>query len=517
MQTVMSELAIASSPPPASLLDLPNELLLIISQDFSDYDLLHLALICMRLNLLLLPLVFSRLGFEPPSSHISSISFIGTTYVVLIALEGAFFVTSVGELDLSLLNFYHAPRPEILHAVQRLNALATRLSHFAHLRFAPMDIFRHDDAFDLEHWPPAVAALFNAVSQHKDSTITVYAGTYAQSPDFGPFSHVVPRLPSTLNPPRPRPQASLVQTLAKKFRAAWSRLLRSGNSQEAVLETADLLPNLTETLLETLLEPPSRPTIQSTERVSDLTLPVAPRSSLSTFNIHSSFLFHMNFYKWTLQTLNTAPLTALSLDQIDLSLYDWALTLPRLALPALETLAVLRCAIAVPDLTAFLARHPTIRALDLSFHVAIGSLHPSAPLDILPRLETIAGPPDYLLYFLHQASETETEAQDPRAVDDAAIPTSANLDALGPHPRLRTVSIRSHAIAPYDVAQFVRLVACLQARPVIPRVDLAGRIVECCQLPVGLGGEGEGEAGDSLRSSIVAQGEGVDGDLRGLR
>lgn len=437
--------------PTTSLLDLPNELLLVVSQDLDDDGLLHLASTCQRLNLLMIPLVFARYDFELPSSSIPSISLTAKNLRVLAALEIASFVTSIDDIDLSLEGYYHLTYSDLLISIRRLHAVATRLSHLGHVRLGAIDInsWKREG---VRHWPHTLAALLNTVSQ-RGTSITLYAGM-EDVKDPRPFLHVVASVPLIRNT-APHPVA-LVKTRAQRLRTILDRLFRPGNARVVGEETPISLPRSHEP-----------PTIQSSERPSPITLPLVTGSALSTFNIHASFPFHITFYKWTLHALNASPLRTLSLDNIDLLHYDWTLALPALTLPTLETLAVLRCAIGVPDLTRFLARHPSILSLDLSYHVAIGALVPYAPRGILPRLASIYGPPNYLLYFL--APEHATYAD------------------------LRAVGIRSDAAAPYDVAQFAQLVARLQRRRVVPRVDLDGLLARHCQLPADLAGQNEGE------------------------
>ncbi|KAJ7106594.1 hypothetical protein C8R44DRAFT_885878 [Mycena epipterygia] len=155
--------------------------------------------------------------------------------------------------------------------------------------------------------------------------------------------------------------------------------------------------------------------------------------------------------------LNTSPITTLSLDNIDLSHYDWNLTLPAFTLPALSVLTIGQCAIAVPDLVLFLVRHPTILTLDLSFHLAIGALIPHATTHVLPHLTSIRATPDYLLYFL--------------ALAEAA------------YPDLRSVGITSDGESANEVAQFERVVQCLLGRRVVPHAELVGKLANHCHLP----------------------------------
>jgi hypothetical protein len=189
-------------------------------------------------------------------------------------------------------------------------------------------------------------------------------------------------------------------------------------------------------------------------------VPVPSHPLLTTLNIHSSFLFHAAFYKWTVHTLNTAPITTLSLSHIDLLHFDWVITLPKLTLPGLTSLKVgQECAIAVPDLTLFLARHPTITTLDLSWHVAIGALTPPlANRSTLPRLESLCALPDYLLYFLDRASAENDEEE--------------------AYPALRRVTVISNdSSSPYERKQLRELLKCVEKRRAsVPVVELIRRL-----------------------------------------
>ncbi|KAJ7499899.1 hypothetical protein FB451DRAFT_47307 [Mycena latifolia] len=432
-----------------SLLDLPNELLLIISEDLDDDELLHMASTCARLNLLLVPSVFARCDFEVPSSSsgsIESISVTGDNLRFIPALGITSFITSIDVIDCAFTALYKKiSSKEIIDAAKGLQALARRLRHFGHLRFNPAVNLSSLTTDQLSRWMLAVAGFLNSASQRGDCTITVCSALDQDFRDPRPFSHSIPPVPR-LDARAPPQVAFSARDIIQSLTAALGSLFGSLKYTAKVASTQPAVEPL-----------PATPVLQSTQRPSHVALPLVAHSALTTFNIHSSFLFHASFYKWTLHTLNTSPITALSLDCIDLSHYDWNLTLPSLTLPALTTLVIAQCAIAVPDLSLFLARHPSILTLDLSFHLAIGPLVPHATTPVLPHLSCIRATPDYLLYFLAQGDAWYAD--------------------------LGRVGITSDDESVYETRQFERVVECLRRRHVLPRVALTGKLAKHCEVP----------------------------------
>jgi hypothetical protein len=193
-------------------------------------------------------------------------------------------------------------------------------------------------------------------------------------------------------------------------------------------------------------------------------LPLVSDSSLTTLNIHSSFLLHANFYKWSLHLLNTSPLTSLSLANIDLSASDWTLILPALTIPTLASLTMgpRGVSIVMPDLDMFLTRHPSIQMLDLSFHHPFGAHSLHSTTCVLPRLATLRATPAYLLYFLGGAN------------------------AQGWYPDLQLVAVTWNDESAFGEAQFARVVGCIETRRVVPCVELIGKLANRCQVPAHL-------------------------------
>ncbi|TFK28229.1 hypothetical protein FA15DRAFT_665441 [Coprinopsis marcescibilis] len=127
---------------------------------------------------------------------------------------------------------------------------------------------------------------------------------------------------------------------------------------------------------------------------------------LSRFVIASNVPFSPSWYRYTEHILrhSSTNLAHLHLRGLDLSLYDWHIILPSWNFARLLTLELGKSAIAFPDLLAFLCRHPSITALDLTSNVLIGRVELSRSSktrrNFLPKLEQISASPDYLVPFL---------------------------------------------------------------------------------------------------------------------
>ncbi|KAJ7352466.1 hypothetical protein DFH08DRAFT_859015 [Mycena albidolilacea] len=442
------------SPSLTSLLDLPNELLLVISEDLDVDSLVDLAATCERLYSVLIPGICDLFGLEiPPSSRVlPSLAVTGETLKLLRVIGIAAFIKSIDALNcdfawqISRSAYVSPPFSDVLRAASSLTSLAIRLSHLGHLRLNPYATVHSRQ--DLVSWLQALAAVLNSAAQ-RNCTVTVYG---VPGPDYDadprPFLHFIPEVPRiTIMKPTPRPPPkSFVLAILQK-----------------------LMPFFRPTPKSVKLPKPPKPIagftlrhIAPIQRQTVTMVPVPSYPLLTTLNIHSSFLFHAAFYKWTVYTLNTAPITTLSLSHIDLLHFDWLITLPKLALPGLTSLKIgQECAIAVPDLTLFLTRHPTITTLDLSWHVAIGALTP--PLANrstlpLPRLESLCALPDYVLYFLDGASVENDEEE--------------------AYPALQRVTVISNdSSSPYERKRLRELLKCVEKRRAsVPVVELIRRL-----------------------------------------
>ncbi|KAJ7931094.1 hypothetical protein B0H13DRAFT_1960297, partial [Mycena leptocephala] len=434
----------------SSLLEFPNELLLLIAEELGADDLVHLAMTCRRMSLPLIPVIFTRFDCDPPSSsgELQSLYFTRKNLPLLLALGIAFGVSSVNAIDCALVyNVRDVGEKEMLDAVAALNSLARRLSHLGHVRFCPIYDSWMVKSRKLSGYPHAVAAFLNSVARRGDCGLAVYAGwRHYDTSDPLSFVHV--------------------HTFPKAGRKSYVRKsLRKLVSWITFSRIVAFPPALTPAQI------PVAPAVKSTERLGVKGIPFVSNSTLTTLDIHSSFLFHANLYRWTLHLLNTSPLTSLSLDDIDLAAFDWALTLPALTIPTLASLTIgsRRIAIAVPDLHLFLARHPSIHTLDLSFYIGVASASevPPATTCVLPRLEVIHARPEYLLYFFSAGAEPDVDPQ-------------------GWYPNLWRVVVTSDDLSSHEVIQFRRVVTCIETRPVVLQMELVGELSLHCQVPPNL-------------------------------
>ncbi|KAJ7137627.1 hypothetical protein C8R43DRAFT_1202887 [Mycena crocata] len=455
----------------SSLLDLPNELLIIILDDLDDDSLLHLASTCKRTNLLIIPMIFTRYNFELPASgsgDINAVRFTATSMKALPAIAIASFITSIDIIDF---NPYRTdiPLQATADALNALGMLTTRLSHLGHLLLNPLVFLPpkgspclerslygrrilgseedQNDSVASPSWAYALSALLNSAAMRGDCILTVQSSVNEAPGHALPFVHSIPHvspLPHQIS--GPSAQRSPVGTMLLKLTTVMGWFLPSFATSKEHLNTFKLTPS-----------PPQKSILQSTERRSGIILPFLTRSALTAFNIHSSLLLQNVFYNWTLHTLNISPLTTLSLDHIDLLHYDWHLTLPAITLPALDSLHIGQCAIAIPDLMLFLGRHPSIRTLDLSFHSAIGALVPYATTHVLPHLACLRAPPDCLLYFLGAAQSA--------------------------WPDLGHVSITSDRPSAHEIAQTALLVGLMRDRRPVPDLEVLGTLSTQYTLP----------------------------------
>jgi len=132
---------------------------------------------------------------------------------------------------------------------------------------------------------------------------------------------------------------------------------------------------------------------------------VAPR--LTGLWIEGDCLFSASNYPWTMDIMNAAPLTHLSITKSKLTMFDWSQILPSITISTLAYLAI-SVSVAFPDLLDFFHRHPSLQEINLSDNEPIGVVSflistPSSRSNLLPKLKTLVATPDYIYPFMcHQ-------------------------------------------------------------------------------------------------------------------
>ncbi|CAK5282131.1 unnamed protein product [Mycena citricolor] len=183
-----------------TLLDCPNELLLIISEYLNDEGLLHFASTCIRVNSLLIHILLERCQCEAVVSStgaISSVYFTGDNLGAIPALAIAYHATSIELLSCGFSSFFRSSSSkEILNAVKALDVLAKRLERLSHVRIHPLLKFPGTKK-EYVSWQKLLALSLNSAALRGDCSITVYNEPYEAVVDPFPFSHSFSDRPTT--------------------------------------------------------------------------------------------------------------------------------------------------------------------------------------------------------------------------------------------------------------------------------------------------------------------------------
>ena len=446
---------------PIGLSYLPDELLLLILQFLNDDSICQLAMTCHSLNFIALPYFFTKNQISDPLS--GQVVLGNYPRQTIPALCISFFLTSLTSLSW----LFNPPAERLLKEVHGLHRLLARISDSnkgnnllrveLNLRLVDAWIERLMNSgnaarIEVEEWKDAFSGLLDAVLALGCKDLTVVGGQMITrglelsvvrssspldepthpsrdgsvvevvemaEPTRGPLTVAFPmklrlreKIPLAVKKTlsalkRRRLQSSFVlnrdQLVDEDPVGDHPRVL-SYSSDSAIAERGQQLVD----------KDPVGDHLTVSSHSSDSAIArrghteVAVTVSLTTFNIiHSSMLLYYPFrYHWTLKTLNTSPLTTLSLESLNLSTADWSQLLPYLILPSLSKLSIANCRIIFADLTAFLTRHPSITTLDLNKSTPIPYAHnPPFPKDILPELTTLIAYPEYLIHLLRPPSD----------------------------------------------------------------------------------------------------------------
>ena len=378
------------------LLHLPNELLLEIFEDLSDDTLYQLAVICRRLHFLALPLVFKHHELNPTSGRCALYR---EEMRALPALRMSLSVTSL----ISIRCCFNAPT--LINESYELYRLISRLTSIkdVKLHLPVLDIRTNGIEIDLRIWSQIFLWLLDAVIQKSCSKLTVTGETGGNHE----FPAVIPRSAGA-NPRlyqvlegkresfklynnsqmlnRPYLNRSLICTYTQSIFASE----RPGSS------SVPSINKMSKVVDGKLLQSSSVSNVEDSECTNAIDSPV---HSLTSFNVYSAMLLDYPFTDWTINILNTAPITSLSLEEVDIPTETWAYILPLLILPALSELTIRSSTMVFVDLCHFFARHPSITTLELKGCTMPFQRSPVSQ-DILPKLTALAASSQYLTCLL---------------------------------------------------------------------------------------------------------------------
>ncbi|KAJ7266861.1 hypothetical protein B0H12DRAFT_1068102 [Mycena haematopus] len=334
-------------PPPAesklTLLSLPNELLLVVFSHLQNpYPLYPLSTLCRRLHFLALPVYLSRTGVcQYNSAESCNISIAAENTSILAALQTSLFLRTVRTAELCCT--FSNPQSQITD-LARFRRVCSILSSIesTNLQFSPSS---YDDYFEATYCNDVVHAL-NAVLEKSCTNLTVDA-----IPD---------------------------DSMTRMSRVSKRALAHSRGHREYLAV-----------------------------RVSSIPLsPAAFRQkTLSTFRLHSELLFSPHCSSWTIDVLNSFPLTSLSFNVPTVPTDALEALLLVTEIPTLRDLAILNCRIKPSRMHLFLSRHPSITRLHLG-SVFVPSLEERLPPDHLPHLRDLLAPAAQVAYLLQAMQQT---------------------------------------------------------------------------------------------------------------
>jgi hypothetical protein len=434
------------SPVWASLLDLPFEILQLILDDISECDVLSLSRVSRRLNRVTLERYFKNhcISYEPSTQSCTSITLDGSSWWELLpALRKAMFVLSIERLEAKLgctgqSEYRNACELELLLSNVSLVHIEEVVLDFSHVHFrmsrthTPPRLRRAagNTAHRPLRWAKVLRGITKAITRRSCKTLTIQGGD-------------VEELPSPIERDGDM----------KSLNRLWYSSPRDG-------VPLSLIPH--QQFLRSLFRMISR----SGDRRDETPFDLWPLTTLRTLHIsYSPLIISHPFLYWIISSINLSPLTVLSFSQLGISTLAWAKLLSCLTIPTLSSISIASSELRTADLFSFLARHPSIKDLNLcggrlcmeesrllpySFFLTTSTYRirctspftrPFYPLvlplyrirPIFPQLVALSGTPNHVIYLLGARS----------------------LDGLHVLPNLTSISIESFGdmrIGPIDCA-----------------------------------------------------------------
>ncbi|KIM41265.1 hypothetical protein M413DRAFT_445302 [Hebeloma cylindrosporum] len=387
---------------PATLPNLPNELLLLVIEHLDNDALLNLGLTCQRMNVIAFNHFFSANDIHNPGSGCFNPH--GTTpppVETLPILRRALFVTYLSYFDFAL----NIGIERMFSELSDIRALTTRLQS--------MDVF---NCLPMHRWYRSVTSLLDAVLEKGCTELHVSAGTkfstlYA--------NHIaVQELPGLTQLQVNLNQGRIVVEKESRFarlRKQLGRIRFSGRRQNQkhsrhVGDNNDVIVNTamgnagkvrTMSIVDKANSSPVAPEFQPA-------FPSSREIRLAEVYIHSDMLLQHPFSQWTLLTLNAASstITKLSLKLVMEASPTWNIFSASLALPLLQDFKFMNEFFSPPDVAAFvdvedfLVNHPRITHLYL-YGVGLPPSSKAVPRPSFQNLITFDAHPTYTVWLMN--------------------------------------------------------------------------------------------------------------------
>lgn len=402
---------------PATLPNLPNELLFLVIEHLDNDALLNLGLTCQRMNVIAFNHFFSANDIHNPGSGCFNPH--GTTpppVETLPILRRALFVTYLSYFDFAL----NIGIERMFSELSDIRALTTRLQSMDvfKLSFRLIDRFSLGgrDCLPMHRWYRSVTSLLDAVLEKGCTELHVSAGTkfstlYA--------NHIaVQELPGLTQLQANLNQGRIVAEKESRFarlRKQLGRIRFSGRRQnhkhsrhvgdnnDVIVSTAMGNAGTVQTMsiVDKANSSPAAPEFQPA-------FPPSREIRLAEVYIHSDMLLQHPFSQWTLLTLNAASstITKLSLKLVMEASSTWNIFSASLALPHLQDFTFMNEFFSPPDVAAFvdvedfLVNHPRITHLYL-YGVGLPPSSKAVPRPSFQNLITFDVHPTYTVWLMN--------------------------------------------------------------------------------------------------------------------
>ncbi|TFK32415.1 hypothetical protein BDQ12DRAFT_728710 [Crucibulum laeve] len=380
----------------SQILDLPDELLHLISNELDDESICRISITCRRFHYLALPILFERHD-EYYHQEGFLVSYQGKKETVP-ALKMALFVTQLQEIHFYLNHTVERLFSELNHLrglVSRLTSLKTAMISFSDVDVWLQEVLSDNGEestlptrpmIEVERWKEAFLGLMDAFLRASCTRLSIQGGRRIFEVSQAMASDSIPAIPS------PYDQLSMESLSLYPPAATFQEEINTSMPWDT-----------------------SNKLNQASSFYYERTRDRAMTSALVNFEIFSEILLEPLCFSWTLDALNASAntLTHLAFKVENIPSTTWSHLFGSLSLNALESLNI-TCGLVIqePHITTesffeFLARHPTVTTLDL-YGVSILEEGFLLPKGILPNITTITAHPSYIVGIVRQQCDKST-------------------------------------------------------------------------------------------------------------